>query len=259
MHQAPLAELSHVTVTVRRQTILSDVSLSVNTGDFYGLIGPNGAGKSTLLGLFNGLTHAASGCVMFEGTRLTTVSQRRLRHDIGHVFQSIPVDAQMPVTVFETVLSGTFGRLGLFRSPGRAEHDEALEALNAVGMADLADRPLGSLSGGQLQRTAIARAIAQKPKLMLLDEPTSALDWEAQRGILHLIADLQKAYGFAVVMATHDLNAVLQLCTRAILLQAGRILAVGDSETVMTSERLSALYRVPIDVSHVNGRPVVLF
>ena len=255
----PLAELQHVTVRARHQTILSDVSLSIQSGAFMGLIGPNGAGKSTLLGLFNGLTKALNGHVLFEGSALTPFTQRRFRLDIGYVFQSIPVDKQMPVTVFETVLSGTFGRLGLFRRPGNQERRLALKCLEAVGLPDLADRPLGALSGGQLQRVAIARALAQRPKLLLLDEPTSALDWEAQRAILHLIADLQKTYGFAVVMATHDLNAVLQLCDRAILLQDGRVFAVGESQSAMTAERLSTLYRVPIDVSHVNGRPVVLF
>ena len=255
----PLAELKHVDVCARHQLILTDVSLSIEAGDFMGLIGPNGAGKSTLLGLFNGLTHVTTGEVFFDGRRLTPMTQRRCRLDIGFVFQAIPVDSQMPVTVFETVLSGTFGRLGLFKRPGDKEREIARSSLEAVGLPELADRPLGALSGGQLQRVAIARALAQRPKLLLLDEPTSALDWEAQRAILHLIADLQKTYGFAVVMATHDLNAVLQLCSQAILLQEGRVLAVGDSQDVMTAERLSSLYRVPIDVSHVNGRPVVLF
>ncbi len=302
----PLAELKHVDVCARHQKILKDVSLSIEAGDFMGLIGPNGAGKSTLLGLFNGLTHATTGEVFFDGRHLTPMTQRRCRLDIGFVFQAIPVDSQMPVTVFETVLSGTFGRLGLFKRPGDKEREIARSSLEAVGLPELADRPLGALSGGQLQRVAIARALAQRPKLLLLDEPTSALDWEAQRAILHLIADLQKTYGFAVVMATaralaqrpklllldeptsaldweaqrailhliadlqktygfavvmatHDLNAVLQLCSQAILLQEGRVLAVGDSQDVMTAERLSSLYRVSIDVSHVNGRPVVLF
>lgn len=143
-----LAELSHVRVRFGRREILHDISLTVRSGEFWSLIGPNGAGKSTLLGLFNGLTPHDTGRVFRGGRELTSATMRHVRLKTAYVFQAADIDPKMPLTVFESVLGGTYGRLGLFHRPGRREKELAMRSLEAVGLSGMAARPLGQLSGG---------------------------------------------------------------------------------------------------------------
>ena len=199
-----LAELSHVRVRFGRREILHDISLTVRSGEFWSLIGPNGAGKSTLLGLFNGLTPHDTGRVFRGGRELTPATMRHVRLKTAYVFQAADIDPKMPLTVFESVLGGTYGRLGLFHRPGRRGKELAMRSLEAVGLPGMAARPLGQLSGGQRQRVSLARAMAQEPELLLLDEPTAALDWQAQRDILDTIAALKRDRKMTVIMVTHD-------------------------------------------------------
>lgn len=255
----PLAELEKVQVNFGSRRVLHDISLRVEAGDFWTLIGPNGAGKSTLLGLFNALTAAASGTVRYAGQSLTAKNAPKIRLKIAHVFQAADMDPKMPLSVFETVLSGTYGRLGLFKNPGRREKELALQALETVGLAGLRQRPVGHLSGGERQRAALARALAQEPELLLLDEPTASLDWQAQREILNTIAELRRKYQLTVFMVTHDLNAAFALGEKAAMLKAGRMIWQGPTAEAVNSGRLSALYGVPVTVVEHAGRKTALF
>lgn len=254
-----IAELKNVSIGYGRKLIVKNVDLKLSAGEFWSLIGRNGAGKSTLMGAFNGLTPVISGEVFFKGERVTKANLRGVRSRIAHVFQMIDVDPRLPMTVFETVLAGTYGRLGLFRRVQKEEIDLTWHALEQVGLTDLADYPLGCVSGGQRQRAAIARALVQKPELMLLDEPTAALDWQAQRDILHLIRDLQEKLNITVLMATHDLNAVSHITTHTAMLQSGTLVWAGKTDEGMTAENLSRLYGTEVDVFEHNGRRVALF
>jgi len=258
-HASSLARLDGVCVRLGGRLILDRVDLALGPGDFWGVIGPNGAGKSTFLGLFNGLTRYQDGRVEVLGRPITPRTARAVRLKIAHVFQSIEIDPKMPLTVFEAVLAGTYGRLGLFRKPGDREIDLTRSALKAVGLAGFARRPLGQLSGGERQRAALARALAQEPELLLLDEPTASLDWQAQREILTLIKDLVRQHPLTVVMATHDLNAVSHIATHAAMLKRGRLLWKGAVRAAMSPRLLSELYDVPITVGEVEGRTVALF
>jgi ABC-type cobalamin/Fe3+-siderophores transport system ATPase subunit len=260
MHRVrPLALLEGVSVSFGSRLILDQLDLELRHGDFWGLIGPNGAGKSTLLGLFNGLTRYQSGRVDFLGQPVTPATAPDVRLKIAHVFQIIDIDPKMPLTVFETVLAGTYGRLGLFKKPGDRERALTRSTLATVGLAGLAHRPLGHLSGGERQRTALARALVQEPELLLLDEPTAALDWQAQREILTLIKALVHQYPLTVLMATHDLNAVSHIATHAAMLKRGRLIWQGTIAAAMNPDLLSHLYDVPITVTEVDGRTVALF
>lgn len=257
----PLAVLRNVSASFGKRRVLHDISLTVGKGDFLTLIGPNGAGKSTLLGLFNGLTACSSGTVEYDGRAVTPKSAAVVRLNIAHVFQATDLDPKMPLTVYESVLGGTYGKLGLFKKPGTREKRLALEALEAVGLANLAGRPIGHLSGGERQRTALARALAQEPELLLLDEPTAALDWQAQREILNAVARLREQYAISVVMVTHDLNAVFSMARRVAMLKRGALLWSGPVEAAMSQTLLGSLYDVPItivDVDH-EGRKAALF
>jgi len=259
MGRAPLARLSGVRVRFGPRLILDGLDLELAAGNFWGLIGPNGAGKSTLLGLFNGLTRYQSGRVEVLGQPVTPATAPRLRLKVAHVFQSLDIDPKMPLSVFEAVLAGSYGRLGLFRRPGSRERELARSALRTVGLAELADRPLGQLSGGERQRAALARALVQEPELLLLDEPTASLDWQAQREVLTVIRELIRRYPLTVLMATHDLNAVSHIATHAAMLKGGRLIWQGESKAAMTPWLLSELYDVPVSVAEIDGRRVALF
>ncbi len=254
-----VAALEGVCAGYGAREVLHTLTWRIEAGQFWGLIGPNGSGKSTLLGLFNAMTPAKVGRIFFQGQELTRENLHSIRTKIAHVFQMVEVDRKIPVTVYEAVLAGTFSKLGLFHRPGEREKILALKALERVGLTDVKDCPLGSVSGGQKQRAAIARALAQEPELMLLDEPTAALDWQAQRDILELIASLQKSLGLTVVMATHDLNAVSHITTHTAMLKKGSFVHVSTTREAMQSAVLSRLYDTPVDVFVHNGRQVALF
>lgn len=254
-----LARLRGVDVRFGSRRVLHGVSLMVRPGDFWTLIGPNGAGKSTLLGLFNGMTPYSSGRVEYAGALVSPATAPGIRPAIAQVFQQSDLDPKMPLSVFESVLGGTYGRLGLFRRPGQRERDLALRALKTVGLSHLASRPVGHLSGGERQRAALARALAQEPELLLLDEPTAALDWQAQRGILNAVAALRRDYALTIFMVTHDLNAVFNLAQKVAMLRDGRLIWQGDAADAMQPGLLSDLYGVPIEVVDCCGRKAALF
>ncbi|MDR3175177.1 MAG: metal ABC transporter ATP-binding protein [Desulfovibrio sp.] len=254
-----LAALEEVSVAFGPRRVLDKVSLTVNPGDFWTLIGPNGAGKSTLLGLFNGLTRAGSGRATYKGREVTPKTAPLARREIAHVFQAADIDPRMPLSVFESVLSGTYGRLGLFKRPGEKEKNLALKALEAVGLSGLAKRPVGHLSGGERQRVALARALAQEPEFLLLDEPTASLDRQAQREILDGIAALQRRYRLTVFMVTHDLNAVFSLARQVAMLKGGRLVWAGPVDEAADTERLGSLYGVPVAIAEYRGRRAVIF
>lgn len=254
-----LAVLQNVYVSYERRPVLHNISLSVDMGEFWTVIGPNGAGKSTLIGLFNGLTQYDSGEVTYAGKAVTPQNARHARLKIAHVFQATDLDPKMPLSVFASVLSGTYGRLGLFRRPGQREKHLAMHALDVVGLADLALRPIGQLSGGERQRVALARALAQEPEMLLLDEPTAALDWRAQRDICTTVAALRQEFALTVIMVTHDLNAVFSLAQKVAMLREGRLLWQGKVQDAMRPELLSTLYDVPIQIADCNGRKAALF
>ncbi len=256
---AVLASLEGVDVTFGRRRVLHDVHLAVEEGTFMALIGPNGAGKSTLLGLFNAMTLPSGGRVMYRGEEVLPRTARKVRLAVAHVFQEADFDPRIPLSVEESVLGGTCGRLGLFRRPGRKERERALYALEAVGMAERAGRALGELSGGERQRAALARALAQEPEFLLLDEPTASLDWQAQREILETIAGLRERFRLTVLMATHDLNAVFSLASHVAMLGKGRLVWQGSVRGAMQEALLSELYGVPITVAECGSRRVALF
>ena len=254
----PVLVCDSVFVTAGRRDILRDCSFSLSPGTCTGVLGPNGAGKSTLLKLCNALVLPSKGLVACLGERVSTRNARALRKRIGYVSQFRSMDARQPISVFESVLSGAYGRLGLFRNPRQRDRDRAMEALEAVSGAHLASRPLGHLSGGESQRVAIARALVQEPELLLLDEPTASLDWQARREILQLIGALQKQMALTVLMVTHELNALPELFDSIMFLKEGELIWRGSVDEGLCEARLSSAFGTPVTVLLHHDRPVVL-
>ena len=152
------------------------------------------------------------------------------------------------MNVREVVMIGRYGLLGLLRRPSQHDWKIVDEMLELVGMTHLAQRPIGHLSGGEQQRVAIARCLAQEPELFLLDEPTASLDWKAQSDILNLVKLIHDSQHLTTLFVTHDLSALPVACNRVVLMKDGLIWDEGSPEEVLTDEKLSQLYDLPISV-----------
>lgn len=238
--------IENAVVSYREDIALRGVSLKVESGEFVGIIGPNGAGKTTLLTIVNGLGKLLSGKVFVLGKNLNPGNGHSLRKKVGYVPQVENIDPRMPMNVREVAMIGRYGVLGLFRKPGK--HDWAVvdEMLELVGMTHLARRPIGHLSGGEQQRVAIARCLAQEPELFLLDEPTASLDWKAQTEILELVKQIHDTRNLTTLFVTHDLGALPIACDRVVLMKEGLIKSEGSPDELLTNENLSQLYDMPL-------------
>ena len=203
---------------------LADINLTVERGEIFGIIGRSGAGKSTLLRTVNLLEKPTSGRVLVDGVDVTSLSPRELRearHSIGMIFQHFNLLSSR--TVFDNVALP----LELAGTP-KAQIREAVEPLlDLVGLRDKRDRYPAELSGGQKQRVGIARALASKPKVLLSDEATSALDPETTTQILHLLADINKRLGLTIVLITHEIAVIKEICHKVAVMENGRIIEQG--------------------------------
>lgn len=233
-------------VAYRDSIALRGVSLHVEAGEFIGIIGPNGAGKTTLLTIINGLTVPREGRVSVLGGSLKRGSGHNLRKKIGYIAQAENIDPRMPINVREVTMIGRYGVLGFWKRPGHRDWEIVDEMLELVGMTHLAQRPIGHLSGGEQQRVAIARCLAQEPELFLLDEPTAALDWKAQVDILELVKRIHDSRRLTTLFVTHDLNCLPVACDRVVLIKEGLISADGPPGTLLTDSNLAQLYDVPV-------------
>ena len=242
--------LDNLTFSYGRRAVLKGVDASWETGQMVGLLGPNGAGKSTLVTCVAQLRRYL-GEVTFEGHR-----GRDLRGMIGYMPQGLPGDAAL--TALESVL--TASRRGMTWHTSRADIDLAWGALDELGVAELADRPLGQLSGGQRQLVALAQTLVREPGLILLDEPTSALDLRRQVSVLsHVRRICHRDTGRLAVVALHDLNLAARFCDRLAVLAGGTVLAEGPPAEVLQPDTLAEVYglrvRIVPDGDHVMVAP----
>jgi len=251
-------DIEGAVVSFREDVALRGVSLRVKPEEFVGIVGPNGAGKTTLLTIVNGLGKLLSGWVSVLGHYLTPSNGHSLRKKVGYVAQVQNIDPRMPLNVREVVMIGRYGLLGLLRRPGRHDWKVVDEVLKLVGMSHLAQRPIGHLSGGEQQRVAIARCLAQEPELFLLDEPTASLDWKAQTDILALVKQIHHLRHLTTLFVTHDLNCLPVACDRVILMKEGLIWSEGSPDTMLTDANLSQLYDMPISAVQKRRREAIL-
>ena len=231
-------DLQDVWVRYGDNTVLSGVTLTVTEGDFLGIIGPNGGGKSTLLKALLGLVKPARGIVRVFGEE-----PRQSRMRIGYVPQYSQLDRNFPISVRDAVLMGRIGRKKLLQRYGREDFEAAEEALSIAGMENHADRQIGQLSGGQLQRVLVARALVSRPDMLLLDEPTTGVDVAAQEGLSSVLNKLKGAV--TIIMVTHD-TGVLAASADKVACLSGR-LYYHDSKELLPGD-LEEAYRCPVDL-----------
>jgi ABC-type Mn2+/Zn2+ transport system ATPase subunit len=251
--------LRDINASYREEEVLRGVSLEVRKGELLGVLGPNGAGKTTLLTVINGMIRPHRGQAHVLGTQVSPTTAGELRKRIGYVIQGQANDPRLPITVRESALTGSYGRIGLLRRIPKTVHERVDELLHHVGVAHLRHRPLGQLSGGEKQRVAIARALVQEPEILLLDEPTTSLDIQSQRSILDLIHSTHERFDLTTLMVTHDLNTLPAACRSLVFLKQGRIVWQGDAEDALDEQRLSELYETPVTLTRHRNRPYLIF
>lgn len=211
---------------------LRNVNLTINDGDVFGIIGASGAGKSTLVRCLNLLERPTEGAILYDGRDITGLSGRallELRSQVGMIFQNFSLFQQ------RTVLRNVTFPLELRGEKGETARKRAMELLELVGLADLAERYPSQLSGGQQQRVAIARALANNPKVMLCDEATSALDTRTTASILQLLQDINRELGVTLVVITHSLPVACKICNRVAVIDHGRIVEEGATAAVFSN------------------------
>ncbi|MFD0895890.1 metal ABC transporter ATP-binding protein [Luteolibacter ambystomatis] len=231
----PALETHDLSVSYRHQPVLYGVDVVVPPGRLVGIIGPNGAGKSTMLKAVMGVVKPSGGRVEIFGKPL----EQSLRR-VGYVPQRESVDWDFPVTVADVALMGTYGSLGWFKRPGKAERERARAALEKVGMTPFADRQIGELSGGQQQRVFLARALAQEADLYLMDEPFAGVDAATERAIVELLREMRDR-GKTVLVVHHDLHTAERYFDMMMLLNLN-LVAFGDTADVFTPELLDKTY-----------------
>jgi len=231
---APILKVSSLTVRFDGRLALEDVSFQLASGERVAVVGPNGAGKSTLFKVVAGVMAATGGSVEVAG------HEPGSHICIAYVPQRSAVDWTFPVTVFDVVMMGRAGRLGLLRRAGKRDREYVRTCLEDVGISQLADRQIGELSGGQQQRMFIARALTQEAELVLMDEPLVGLDLPAQEGILQILDQLRRRR-VTVMVATHDLNLASARFDAVMLLKT-KLIGFGRPAEVFTPERLQRAY-----------------
>lgn len=232
-----VVSVDRLNVAYYGKTVVQNVSFDVPRKTLMGIAGPNGAGKSTLIKAILGLvpTATVTGKVQIFGQHVNAH-----RRHIAYVPQRTDIDWDFPITVIETVLIGTYPHLGLLRRPGAKERDWAYACLEEVGMSDYARRQIGELSGGQQQRVFIARALAQKPSILLLDEPFAGIDVASEKVIIRILRELRDD-GKTLLVVHHDLKKVREYFDTIMLINR-EIVTCGPVEHHFNSETVATTY-----------------
>lgn len=232
---SPVIEVHDLTVSYDQSPVLWNVDLSLPSGKLIGILGPNGAGKSTLIKAIMGLVKPTSGYVKIFDKTLQDVRSR-----ISYVPQRESVDWNFPASVLDVVMMGTYGKLGLFKRPGKKEKEIALGCLDQVGMMSFVNRQISELSGGQQQRVFIARALAQEADLYLMDEPFAGVDMATETAIFQLLKDMT-AKGKTIIVVHHDIHSAMNYFDWVIMLNL-HLVGSGPTDLVMTEELLRKTY-----------------
>ncbi len=248
-------KIENITFSINSKLIVDGVSLDIEEGSFVGLVGPNGCGKSTLLKNIYRVYKPDSGSVYIDGKLTSSMSSREVALEMSVMQQENLVEFDM--TVFDMAMLGRFAHQKMFHTDMVKEREIVHAALKEVGLEGYDDRSYLSLSGGEKQRTLVARALVQKAELIVLDEPTNHLDIGYQYQIMNIL----KSQNLTVFSAIHDLNIASCYCDKIVLMKKGHIVNIGTPEEMFTPENIKELFGVEsmVTVNSVTNKPNIVF
>jgi iron complex transport system ATP-binding protein len=232
------------------RTVGRDVSFTLAAGEVMCVLGPNGGGKTTLFRTILGLLEPHGGSIQVDDVSLQNLSRAEVARRVGYVPQGHA--GYFAYTVQEFVLMGRTAHLGAFASPAKKDFIVANRALESLGIAPLADKPVTEISAGERQLALVARALAQEPRLLVLDEPTASLDFGNQVRVLERISALAGS-GISILFSSHDPDHAFLCARRALLLAEGRVLESGAPREVIRADTLERMYRVSVQVLPLPG------
>lgn len=252
-----LIDARNVNVEYETYHALHDIMLSIKAGELVAIIGPNGCGKSTTMRTINGLLKLSTGSLTVGGLDVTKVSLEEMAKMCSNIPTEFPPDFNL--SVYEVVMLGRYPHRQSMWWETEKDEEVVRAALEMYGMSHLADRDITQLSSGERQRTLIAKAYVQQPRIMLVDEPTAHLDIRYTLEVMQYFKDLiKREKDMAIVIAAHDLNAVAKYCDRIVMMKKGHIIACGTPEEVMTPENIETVYGVKADVIKHDGALVMI-
>ena len=237
-----MLKISNLHYSYSEKKLLEDINMSVPTGHTLGLVGPNGSGKTTLIKLISGVLELQIGNITIDNSLVRNLNARQAATRVA----TVPQDPQLPpyLKAIDIVLMGRNCHLKTMKWETQQDLDIVERAMRITETLNLTNKQVYELSGGDLQRVMIARAIAQETPLMLLDEPTANLDLKYQHHVLELIKTLQSELGLSTVLAIHDVNLASQYCDTIALLYNGSINHMGTPTEILTNENISEIYGV---------------
>lgn len=242
----------HLAIGYKNKSIVSDINIAINSGEFIGILGTNGSGKSTFLRVLLGLIRPLKGQVFIFGK-----PPQKGNMQIGYMPQMRTTNFIANLTskaLLETCMGGTFYGLPTF---SKSKEQELQRVLNLVNAAPLTHRPIQQLSGGERQRIFLAQALLDNPKILLLDEPLANLDPRNQDNFINLLQTIQKKLNVTILFTAHDPNPLLDVMSRVLYFAHGKVI-MGNVDKIITSTTLSALYEIPIEVIRFKNRLFVI-
>ena len=247
-----MIEVKNLSFAYGKREILRDVSFKAESGEIVGILGNNGAGKSTLVTCLNRILKPKSGKIILNGKDAETLSKRELAQYISYVAQK---NEQAQTTVFDSVL---LGRKPYIKwSIGQEDIAVCDEIIERVGLSEMKLRTLDELSGGELQKVMLARALVQQPKVMLLDEPTSNLDPKNQYEMMKLVRQVADEKNITVLVVIHDLSLAMRFCDKFLLMKDGKVFIYGD-KSVLNDENIYPVYGMQAYIEKLHGVDIVI-
>jgi ABC-type cobalamin/Fe3+-siderophores transport system ATPase subunit len=243
-----MLEVKDLNINYGSRSVLKSISFELSPGSVLAVLGPNGAGKTTLIRALSGIVPLTSGEVRVHGRLLNQLSAI----DRARWIAVVPQARNLPpaFSAWETVLLGRTPHLNWLGQVSKRDEEIARQAMVTTQTLELAQRPVGELSGGEQQRLLLARALTQAAPIMLLDEPTSHLDLQFQIALLDQVRLLARQENLAVLIVLHDLNLAIRYADRVALLAQGELRALGPAHEVLTPEMLSPVYHLPLEIFH---------